>query len=33
MNQDLDKKALPKSSANQELEVIYKRVFDPLFDV
>ena len=33
MNHDLDKMSLPKSSRNQELEVISKRVFEPLFDV
>jgi hypothetical protein len=33
MNHDLDKMALPKSSRNQELEVISRRVFEPLFDV
>lgn len=33
MNHDLDKMSLPKSSRNQELEVISKRIFEPLFDV
>lgn len=33
MNHDLDKMPLPQSSRNQELEVISKRVFEPLFDV
>ncbi len=33
MNHDLDKMSLPKSSRNQELEVISKRVFEQLFDV
>jgi hypothetical protein len=33
MNHDLDKMPLPKSSRNQELEVISKRIFEPLFDV
>jgi hypothetical protein len=33
MNHDLNEMALPKSSRNQELEVISKRIFEPLFDV
>lgn len=33
MNHDLDKIPLPESSRNQELEVISKRIFEPLFDV
>lgn len=33
MDHDLDKMSLPQSSRNQELEVISKRVFEPLFDV
>lgn len=33
MNHDLDKMSLPKSSRNQELEVISKRIFEQLFDV
>lgn len=33
MNHDLDKMSLPKSSRNQELEVISKKVFEQLFDV
>lgn len=33
MNHDLDRMSLPKSSRNQELEVISQRIFEPLFDV